>query len=141
MLGEQRAQAEDFAAIAANFGTMGAFVKATHAKQTAPLDAWYAETCDASDALVDKTRALKEELEDAQDDVKRAQIEREEERAQTLMLRERVDQAEHDAKAAATKQRQTETKHAELLGAAKARRRRRRTALSARVPPSPSRRR
>lgn len=96
--------------ISAEYQTLVSFSNTIGEKQSKPLSAWYEETKQSLEALVEHTKASKKSSEDAKDDLRRAQLEKEEERAKSLMLDEQVSQLEHELSARDQRVLETESK-------------------------------
>lgn len=82
--------------VMAQFSVMKAFCEQIWGKSLPPLEAWKTELTHVFTAYTKKQKALKDIIEDTKDDVRRAQLAKEEERSKTLMLEENVSRLEHE---------------------------------------------
>jgi DNA repair exonuclease SbcCD ATPase subunit len=82
--------------VMAQFAVLKAFCEQIWDKTHPPLEAWKGELSAAFVKLFGKYRELKDTIEDTRDDVRRAQLSKEEERSKTLMLEETVSRLEHE---------------------------------------------
>mmetsp|Transcript_8766 Transcript_8766/g.13100 ORF Transcript_8766/g.13100 Transcript_8766/m.13100 type:complete len:805 (+) Transcript_8766:94-2508(+) len=96
--------------VVAQFAVLGAFCEQLWEKTHPPLEAWKVELGAAFKKLVSKFRGLRETIEDTKDDVRRAQLAKEEERSKTLMLEESVSRLEHELSAYDTRVKDAESR-------------------------------
>lgn len=82
--------------VMAQFAVLKAFCEQIWDKTHPPLESWKGELSSAFVKLFSKYQALKDNIEDTKDDVRRAQLSKEEERSKTLMLEETVSRLEHE---------------------------------------------
>mmetsp|Transcript_9108 Transcript_9108/g.13709 ORF Transcript_9108/g.13709 Transcript_9108/m.13709 type:complete len:805 (-) Transcript_9108:229-2643(-) len=101
--------------VVAQFAVLGAFCEQLWEKTHPPLEAWKVELAAAFKKLVTKFRGLKETIEDTKDDVRRAQLAKEEERSKTLMLEENVSRLEHELSASDMRIKDAENKGSDKL--------------------------
>ena len=101
--------------VMAQFAVLGAFCEQLWDKTHPPLEAWKGELHQVFKKLVVKFRSLKDIIEDTKDDVRRAQLSKEEERSKTLMLEESVSRLEHELSAYENRVEDTESRGKEKL--------------------------
>ncbi|CAE7620111.1 Lamb1, partial [Symbiodinium microadriaticum] len=101
--------------VMAQFAVLGAFCEQLWDKTHPPLEAWKGELYQVFKKLVVKFRSLKDIIEDTKDDVRRAQLAKEEERSKTLMLEESVSRLEHELSAYENRVEDTESRGKEKL--------------------------
>jgi chromosome segregation ATPase len=94
--------------VVAQFTVLKAFCDQLQEKSHPPLELWKVELSAAFKNVTNKFKALKEHIEDTKDDVRRAQLAKEEERSKTLMLEESVSRLEHELSSCDTKVRDVE---------------------------------
>ena len=82
--------------VMAQFAVLKAFCEHIWDKTHPPLEAWKSELSSAFSKLIVKFHQVKDVIEDTKDDVRRAQLAKEEERSKTLMLEESVSRLEHE---------------------------------------------
>lgn len=82
--------------VVAQFTVLKAFCEQLWEKSHPPLELWKTELGAVFKTVVVKFDRLKDHIEDTKDDVRRAQLAKEEERSKTLMLEESVSRLEHE---------------------------------------------
>jgi chromosome segregation ATPase len=102
--------------VMAQFAVLKAFCEQIWDKTHPPLEAWKGELSSAFVKLFAKYRSLKDNIEDTKDDVRRAQLSKEEERSKTLMLEETVSRLEHELSSYEMKIKEAEHKGREKVG-------------------------
>jgi len=101
--------------VMAQFAVLKAFCEQIWDKTHPPLEAWKSELSSAFSKLIVKFHHVKDVIEDTRDDVRRAQLAKEEERSKTLMLEESVSRLEHEISTYEMKIKEAETKGQEKV--------------------------
>lgn len=107
--------------VMAQFAVLKAFCEQLWDKTHPPLEAWKVELAGVFKKLVVKFKGLKDVIEDTKDDVRRAQLAKEEERSKTLMLEESVSRLEHELSAYENKVEDNDSRATEKLNQQKSR--------------------
>jgi len=87
---------EEIADIQVEFGTLVKYVHTLARKHSAPLEAWYTEVEGSFEGLIAQNSELRKDLEDTKDDLRRADLDKEEERTKNLMFEDEVDRLKHE---------------------------------------------
>jgi chromosome segregation protein len=107
--------------VMAQFAVLRAFCEQLWDKTHPPLEAWKVELAGVFKKLVVKFKGLKDAIEDGKDDIRRAQLGKEEERSKTLMLEESVSRLEHELSAYENKVEDNDSRATEKLNQQKSR--------------------
>ena len=90
------ASREQVREVVAQFAVLGSFCEQLWEKTHPPLENWKTELSVVFSKVIAKVKNGQETIEDYKDDVRRAQLAKEEERSKSLMLEENVSRLEHE---------------------------------------------
>ncbi|GMI60519.1 hypothetical protein ScalyP_jg9475 [Parmales sp. scaly parma] len=93
---ENHMQKEQMNEMSGQFVTLATFVRSLEASQSKPVNGWYNEVVKSLELLVEQNSGVKASLENAKDDLKRANLEKLDEKSKNLMLDEEVNRLEHE---------------------------------------------
>lgn len=105
--------------VVAQFSVLGAFCEQLWQKTHPPLEGWKGELSTVLTKMVKKIKEGRDEIEDYRDDVRRAQLAKEEERSKSLMLEESVSRLEHEIATKDNNVKDAETRAKEKLDSQK----------------------
>ena len=106
--------------VVAQFAVLGSFCEQLWEKTHPPLENWKGELSVVFTKLFNKIKNGQEAIEDYRDDVRRAQLAKEEERSKSLMLEENVSRLEHEIASKENNVVEAETRSKEKLESQKA---------------------
>jgi len=93
---ENNIQKESMNEMSGQFVTLATFVRSLEASQSKPVNNWYNEVVKSMELLVEQNSAVKAALENSKDDLKRATLEKLDQKNDNLLLEEEVNRLEHD---------------------------------------------
>ena len=106
--------------VVAQFAVLGSFCEQLWEKTHPPLDNWKGELSVVFTKMFNKIKNGQETIEDYRDDVRRAQLSKEEERSKSLMLEENVSRLEHEITSKENNVKDAETRAKDKLDSQKA---------------------